>query len=77
MAKEIRVFIADSTDFYRNIDINSDIEDVMDCAEAIGTVFTLSNFIKEFNMGNVNLADANIVLRMAVFEDNQFVEEIK
>ena len=77
MAKEIRVFVADETDFYRNIDMDSDIEDVMDCAEAIGTVFTLPNFIKEYNLGNINLADSNIILRMAVFEDNQFVEEIK
>lgn len=74
--KEIRVFVADSTDYYMNIDGKSDIVDVMNCAEDLGTVYTLPNFIKQFNNGEVNLSGENTVLRMAEFKNGEFVKEV-
>ena len=79
MEKEIRIYIADSTDFYRNIDIDSDAEDIMDCAESIGTVYSLGEFIRQFNEGEltVNLNDSNIILKAYYFENGEFAGEVE
>ena len=74
---EIRVYVADSTDYYMNLDGQSDLENVMDCAEAQGTVMTLPVFIKWFNEGEINLFSENTIIRMAEFEDGEFIREIK
>lgn len=80
METEIRVYVADSTDWYSNLDGDSEIGDVMDCAEAQGTVFTLPNFIRAFNNGEINLSGENTILRMAEYEANGegiYIGEIK
>ena len=69
--------IVDDTDYYKNVVAESDIEDAMNCAEALGTVYTLPKFIHDFNWGKINLSDPNVSIRMAIFKNNQFVEEIK
>ena len=76
MTTEIRVYVADSTDYYMNLDDQSDIENVMDCAEAQGTVMTLPVFIKWFNEGEINLFSENTIIRMAEFNEDGFVKEI-
>ena len=72
MDTEIRVYIADSTDYYMNLDGQSDIEDVMDCAEAQGNVMTLETFIDLFNKGELNLSGENTIIRMAEFDTDQY-----
>ena len=76
MTKEIRVFLANSVDYYMNLDGQSDIENVMDCAEAQGTVMTLPKFVQMFNNGELNLSEDTTVIRMAEFENGEFVKEI-
>lgn len=79
METEIRVYVADSTDWYQNLDGQSDIGDVMDCAEAQGTVMTLPTFIKQFNNGELNLSGENTIIRMAEYEtegEGFFLKEV-
>ena len=79
METEIRVYVADSTDWYKNLDGQSDIGDVMDCAEAQGTVMTLPTFIKQFNNGELNLSGENTIIRMAEYEvegEGLFIKEV-
>ena len=76
MTTEIRVYVADSTDYYMNLDDQSDIENVMDCAEAQGTVMTLPIFIQQFNAGIIDLSGGNTIIRMAEFNEDGFVKEI-
>lgn len=80
METEIRVYLANSTDYYKDLDGQSDIEDVMECAEAQGNVMTLSTFIDQFNKGELTelLKDTNTVMRMAEFDTDQymFIREI-
>ena len=76
MEKEIRIYVADGDSYYKNIDPDSDIEDVMDCAESQGTVFTLGEFVRQFNNGEINLSGGNTLIRACYFDDNEFVEEI-
>ena len=79
METEIRVYVADSTDWYQNLDGQSDIGDVMDCAEAQGTVMTLPTFIKQFNNGELNLSGENTIIRMAEYEvegEGLFIKEV-
>lgn len=77
---EIRVYLANSADYYKNLDGQSDLEDVMDCAEAQGNVMTLHTFIDLFNKGELTklLKDPNTVMRMAEFDLDQyaFIREI-
>ena len=75
--REIRVFLANSVDYYMNLDGQSDIENVMDCAEAQGTVMTLPKFVQMFNNGELNLSEDTTVIRMAEFEDGEFIREIE
>ena len=77
--EEIRVFIADSTDYYMNLDGETPIENVMECAEAQGNVMTLETFIDLFNKGELDLSGENTVLRMAAFDTDQyeFIREIR
>ena len=79
MDTEIRVYVADSTDYYMNLDGQSDIENVMDCAEAQGNVMTLETFIDLFNKGELDLSGENTIIRMAEFDTDQyeFIREIK
>ena len=74
--KEIRVFLANSVDYYMNLDGQSNIEDVMNCAEAQGTVMTLPKFVEMFNNGELNLSEDITVIRMVEFEDGEFVKEV-
>lgn len=76
---EIRVYVADSTDYYMNLDGQSDIENIMDCAEAQGNVMTLETFIDLFNKGELDLSGENTIIRMAEFDTDQyeFIREIK
>ena len=74
--KEIRVFLANSVDYYMNLDGQSDIVDVMDCAEAQGTVMTLPKFVQMFNNGELNLSEDTTVIRMVKFEDGEFIKEV-
>ena len=62
---ETRVYLADSTTWYKNLDVDSDIEDIMECAESQGTVYSLEGFEKAFNTGElqVPLTDNNVLLR--------------
>lgn len=76
MTEEIRIYVADGDSYYKDIDGEGDIEDIMDCAESQGTVFTLPEFIKQFNNGEVNLSGGNTVIRACYFNDNQFVGEV-
>ena len=79
METEIRVYVADSTDWYKNLDGQSDIGDVMDCAEAQGTVMTLPTFIKQFNNGELDLSGENTIVRMAEYEtegEGLFLKEV-
>ena len=79
METEIRVYVADSTDWYKNLDGQSDIGDVMDCAEAQGTVMTLPTFIKQFNNGELDLSGKNTIVRMAEYEtegEGLFLKEV-
>lgn len=77
---EIRVYLANSTDYYKNLDGQSDIEDIMDCAETQGNVMTLHTFIDLFNKGELTelLKDINTVMRMAEFDLDQyeFIREV-
>ena len=74
--KEIRVYLADSNTYYKNLDGESDMEDIMDCAEAQGSVYSLPNFIRAFNAGEVTLTE-DTVMRMAEYEDHNFIQEVK
>lgn len=74
--KEIRVYLADSNTYYKNLDGESDMEDIMDCAEAQGNVYSLPNFIRAFNAGEVTLTE-DTVMRMAEYEDDNFTQEVK
>ena len=79
METEIRVYVADSTNWYQNLDGQSDIGDVMDCAEAQGTVMTLPTFIKQFNNGELDLSGENTIIRMAEYEvegEGLFIKEV-
>ena len=69
---EIRVYIADGTSYYKNLDGKSDIEDVMECAEAQGNVMTLSTFIDLFNKGELDLAGENTIVRAVEFDTDQY-----
>ena len=62
---ETRVYLADSTTWYKNLDTNSDLEDIMECAETQGTVYSLQGFEKAFNEGtlDVDLSDTNVILK--------------
>ena len=62
---ETRVYLADSTTWYKNLDINSDLEDIMECAESQGTVYSLQGFEKAFNEGtlSIDLSDTNVILK--------------
>ena len=62
---ETRVYLADSTTWYKNLDINSDLEDIMECAETQGTAYSLQGFEKAFNEGtlDVDLSDTNVILK--------------
>ena len=75
--KEIRVYLADSITYYKNLDEQSDIEDIMDCAEAQGNVMTLHTFIDLFNKGELPLTETTII-KMAEFDTDQyeFIREI-
>lgn len=77
MTDEIRVYIADSTSYFMNLDEDTEIGIVMDCAEAQGTVYTLPNFIHAINNGEVDLSGENTIIRMAEYKDNEFIKEIK
>ena len=74
--KEIRVYLADSNTYYKNLDGESDMEDIMDCAEAQGSVYSLPNFIRAFNAGEVTFTE-DTVMRMAEYEDHNFIQEVK
>ena len=74
--KEIRVFVADSESYYMNLDGQSDIVDVMDCAEAQGNVMTLPKFVEMYNNGDLNLGSNTVIIRMAEFENGAFVREV-
>ena len=76
MEQEIRVYVANGDTWYQNLDPESDIVDVMDCAESQGTVMTLPTFIKMFNNGELDLTGGNTVIRMAIFEGVTFVREV-
>lgn len=77
---EIRVYLADGTTYYKNLDGQSDIEDIMECAEAQGNVMTLHTFIDLFNKGELTelLKNENTVMRMVEFDLDQytFIREI-
>ena len=73
--KEIRVYLADSNTYYKNLDGASDMEDIMDCAEAQGSVYSLPNFIRAFNAGEVTFTE-DTVMRMAEFENYEYVREV-
>ena len=62
---ETKIYLADSTTWYKNLDTNSDIEDIMECAEAQSTIYSLDDFAKAFNDGtlNVDLSDNNVILK--------------
>ena len=70
--EDIRVYVANSDSWYKNLDGESDLDDVMDCAEAQGTVYTLPNFVRAFNNGEVDLSGGNTVLRIAEFDGYEF-----
>ena len=77
MDTEIRVYICDSESWY-NSTPNADIEDAMDCAEAQGTVMTLPEFVRQFNVGVLNdlLNKDTVTISMAEFKDSEFIREI-
>ena len=68
---ETRVYLVDSTQWYMNIDMNTPIDDIMECAETLGTVYSLEGFEKAFNEGTlgVDLSDNNVVLRFITVGD--------
>ena len=68
---ETRVYLADSTTWYKNLDINSDLEDIMECAETQGTVYSLQGFEKAFNEGtlSIDLSDTNVILKFVTIGD--------
>ena len=51
------------------------MEDIMDCAEAQGSVYSLPNFIRAFNAGEVTFTE-DTVMRMAEFENYEYVREV-
>lgn len=73
MKQEIRVYIANSN----NLNLESNIGDIMDYAESQGTVMTLPKFIELFNNGELDLTGSNTIIRMAIFEGTTFVREVK
>ena len=77
MEKEIYVYVADSTEWYKDLYSGSEIGDIMDCAEAQGGVYTLPNFIKTFNTIGIDLSGESVQIRMAEYEGDEFIKEIK
>ena len=77
MEKQIYVYVADSTDWYKDLYSDSEIGDIMDCAEAQGGVYTLPNFIKKFNTTGIDLSGENVQMRMAEYDGDDFVREIR
>jgi hypothetical protein len=77
MASEIRIYVCDSEDWYCSTP-NADIDMAMECAESQGTVYTLGEFIRQFNEGEltIDLSKNSVTLSCAEFEDGEFVKEI-
>ena len=76
MEQEIRVYVANGDTWYQNLNPESNIDDVMECAESQGTVMLLPRFIKMFNNGELDLTGGNTIIRMAIFEGATFVREV-
>lgn len=76
--KEIRIYLADMGSWYCT---SSKIENVMECAESQGTVWTLAEFVQQFNDGEEPLCSlladvtCDVVMKAVLFEDNKFVCE--
>ena len=47
---QIKIYIADLSTWYSS---SSELDNVMECAESQGTVFTLDEFIDNFNNGEL------------------------
>lgn len=78
--KEIRMYLADLSSWYNS---STELDNIMECAESQGTVWSLQQFVEQFNNGEEPLcemlADVNgdVVMKACLFDDSEFVCEIK
>lgn len=77
--KEQRIYLADLNTWYNS---SMELDNVIECAESQGCVWTLEQFVRQFNNGEMGvcnlLADSkgDVVMAVATVEDGVIVEGV-